>query len=44
VFASFEVSQLAADLGGKRVELLREVIPDLRRLATLSNVGNAATA
>jgi putative ABC transport system substrate-binding protein len=38
------LSQLAADLGGKRVELLREVIPDLRRLATLSNVGNAATA
>jgi ABC-type uncharacterized transport system substrate-binding protein len=38
------LSQLAADLGGKRVELLREVIPDLRRLAILSNVGNAATA
>jgi ABC-type uncharacterized transport system substrate-binding protein len=38
------LSQLAADLGGKRLELLREVIPDLRRLATLSNVGNAATA
>jgi putative tryptophan/tyrosine transport system substrate-binding protein len=36
--------KLAADLGGKRVELLREVIPDLRRLAILSNVGNAATA
>jgi putative tryptophan/tyrosine transport system substrate-binding protein len=38
------LSQLAADLGGKRVELLREVIPDLRRLAILSNVGNPATA
>ena len=38
------LSQLAADLGGKRLELLREVIPDLRRLATLSNAGNAATA
>jgi putative tryptophan/tyrosine transport system substrate-binding protein len=38
------LSQLAADLGGKRAELLREMIPDLRRLATLSNVGNAVTA
>jgi putative tryptophan/tyrosine transport system substrate-binding protein len=38
------LSQLAADLGGKRLELLREVIPGLRRLATLSNVGNAVTA
>lgn len=38
------LSQLAADLGGKRVELLREAIPDLRRLATLSNAGNAVTA
>jgi putative ABC transport system substrate-binding protein len=38
------LSQLAADLGGKRLELLREVIPDLRRLAILSNVGNATTA
>jgi ABC-type uncharacterized transport system substrate-binding protein len=38
------LSQLAADLGGKRVELLRDMIPDLKRLATLSNVGNAVTA
>ena len=38
------LSQLAADLGGKRLELLREVVPGLRRLATLSNVGNAVTA
>jgi putative ABC transport system substrate-binding protein len=38
------LSQLAADLGGKRLELLREVVPGLRRLATLSNVGNTATA
>src|SRR5262249_32798623 len=38
------LSQIAADLGGKRVELLRDMIPDLRRLATLSNVGNAVTA
>jgi ABC-type uncharacterized transport system substrate-binding protein len=38
------LSQLAADLGGKRLELLRDVVPGLRRLATLSNVGNAVTA
>jgi putative tryptophan/tyrosine transport system substrate-binding protein len=37
-------SQLAADLGGKRVELLREVVPGLRRLAILHNAGNAVTA
>src|SRR5450631_944749 len=29
------------DLAGKRLELLREVIPGLRRLAILANVGNA---
>ena len=33
------VSDQAADLAGKRVELLREVIPGLRRLAVLANVG-----
>src|SRR5262245_39520911 len=38
------LSQLAAELGGKRLELLREVVPDLRRLAILSHVGNAPTA
>jgi putative tryptophan/tyrosine transport system substrate-binding protein len=38
------LSQLAAELGGKRVELLRELFPDLRRLAILSHVGNTATA
>jgi putative tryptophan/tyrosine transport system substrate-binding protein len=38
------LSQLAADLGGKRVEILREVIPGLRRLAILYNAGNAVTA
>jgi putative tryptophan/tyrosine transport system substrate-binding protein len=27
------------DLGGKRLELLREVVPDLRRLAVMANVG-----
>jgi putative tryptophan/tyrosine transport system substrate-binding protein len=30
----------ATDLAGKRVELLREVDPKLRRLATMGNVGN----
>ncbi len=38
------LSQLAADLGGKRVEILREVVPDLRRLAVLHNAGNPVTA
>jgi putative ABC transport system substrate-binding protein len=28
------------NLAGKRLELLREVVPDLRRLAVLANVGN----
>ena len=30
----------AADLAGKRLELLREVVPGLRRLAVLANAGN----
>jgi putative ABC transport system substrate-binding protein len=34
------LSLLATDLAGKRIELLREVIPGLRRLAILGNVGN----
>ena len=38
------LSQLAADLGGKRVEIIREVVPDLRRLAILANAGNPVTA
>jgi putative ABC transport system substrate-binding protein len=29
-----------ADLAGKRIELLREVVPGLRRLAILANTGN----
>ncbi len=31
------------DLAGKRLELLREVVPGLRRLAIMGNVGNPAT-
>jgi ABC-type uncharacterized transport system substrate-binding protein len=38
------LSQLAADLGGKRLDILREVVPGLRRLAILYNAGNATTA
>jgi putative ABC transport system substrate-binding protein len=36
------LSLQAPDLAGKRLELLREVIPSLRRVAVLINVGNAA--
>jgi putative ABC transport system substrate-binding protein len=36
------VSNLTRDLAGKRVDILREVIPGLRRLAILANVGNVA--
>jgi putative ABC transport system substrate-binding protein len=34
------LSNQTADLAGKRLELLREIIPDLCRLAILSNIGN----
>jgi putative tryptophan/tyrosine transport system substrate-binding protein len=34
------LATLAADLAGKRLELLREVVPSLRRLAIMGNVGN----
>jgi len=30
-----------ADLAGKRIELLREVFPNVRRLAIMANIGNA---
>jgi putative ABC transport system substrate-binding protein len=36
------LSNLARDLAGKRVEILREAIPGLRRLAILANVANVA--
>jgi putative ABC transport system substrate-binding protein len=36
------LSNLSADLPSKRLELLREVMPGLRRLAIMANVGNAA--
>ena len=34
------LSNQSADLAGKRLELLREVVPGLRRLAIMANVGN----
>ena len=38
------LSAFNLDLIGKRVELLREIVPDLRRLAVLGNIGVADTA
>jgi putative ABC transport system substrate-binding protein len=38
------LSQLAADLAGKRLELLREMLPGLKRVAYLGNAGNPTTA
>jgi putative tryptophan/tyrosine transport system substrate-binding protein len=37
------LATLANELAGKRLELLREVVPDLRRLAIMGNVGNPFT-
>jgi len=37
------LSNQISDAGGKRIELLREVVPGLRRLAILANVGNPAS-
>ena len=37
------LSSLVADLAGKRLELLREFVPNLRRLAIMGNVGNPFT-
>jgi putative ABC transport system substrate-binding protein len=36
------LSQQSTDLAGKRLELLREVVPRLRRLAIMANVGSLA--
>ena len=36
------LSLLTSDLVGKRLELLREILPGLRRLTTLANVGYAS--
>jgi ABC-type uncharacterized transport system substrate-binding protein len=38
------LSAFNLDLVGKRVEFLREIVPDLRRLAVLGNIGVADTA
>ena len=38
------LSILSSDIAGKRIELLREVIPGLRRLAIIVNVGGANAA
>jgi ABC-type uncharacterized transport system substrate-binding protein len=37
------LSNQISDTGGKKIELLREVVPGLRRLAILANVGNPAS-
>ena len=37
------LSQQAADLAGKRIELLREVLPGLRRLAIVGNAANSSS-
>ena len=37
------LSALTAALAGKRLELLREVVPNLRQLAIMGNVGNPLT-
>jgi putative ABC transport system substrate-binding protein len=37
------LSMQSADLAGKRLELLREVVPPLRRLAIMANVGVSGT-
>jgi putative ABC transport system substrate-binding protein len=34
------LSNQSADLAGKRLELLREVVPNLRRLAIMANIGS----
>jgi putative ABC transport system substrate-binding protein len=38
------LSVQSADIAGKRLEILRELVPSLRRLAIMANVGYAASA
>jgi putative ABC transport system substrate-binding protein len=38
------LSNQSPDLAGKRIELLREVVPGLRRLAIMGNIGNPFAA
>jgi putative tryptophan/tyrosine transport system substrate-binding protein len=38
------LSNQAPDLAGKRIDILREVVPGLRRLAIMGNSGNASVA
>jgi putative tryptophan/tyrosine transport system substrate-binding protein len=34
------LSTQSTDLAGKRLELLREIVPAVRRLAIMANIGN----
>ena len=38
------LATLQAELAGKKIELLREIVPSLRRLAILANIGNPQAA
>jgi putative ABC transport system substrate-binding protein len=38
------LSLLSADLGGKRLEMIREVVADVKTVATLANAANTVTA
>ena len=38
------LTNLTVDLGGKQLELLKEVLPKLSRVAVLGNSANAVTA